>query len=104
MARMLGERVMPESVTAKRRQLRSRIQDLREPVRSKREDLVPGPNVIGKLESQVNQLRTSVVERDSVLSRIRNRGDGSSSGSGSNTSSSGESSGSSGSSSVSSMT
>lgn len=73
MARMFGEGVLPESVNARRRQLRNRLQDLRDPVRNFREENIPGPDVIGSLEGSLMNLRTSVVERDSVLSGVRDR-------------------------------
>lgn len=73
MARMLGERLLPESVNSRRRQLRERVRDVREPVRSKRMDLVPGPNLLGKAETTLSDLRDSVVERESILSKIKAR-------------------------------
>lgn len=84
MARMLGERIFPESVTKRRRSFRNRVRDLREPVRRFREQNVPGPDMVGKLESSFVDLRDRFVERDSVLSGIsaRRRGTGGSDGSG----------------------
>lgn len=83
MARMLGERLFPESVTQRRRQLRNRVQDLREPVRRFREQNVPGPDLVGRAESSVMSLRDRFVDRDSVLSGIMTRRGGSSGGGGS---------------------
>lgn len=71
--RMFGENLLPESVNERRRNLRSRVQGLREPIRSRRENLVPGPDVIGRAESRVADLRDRVLEREGVLSRIRAR-------------------------------
>lgn len=71
MARMLGERVLPETVQSRRRQLRNRVTDLREPIRNRREDLVPGPDLVSKMESQLTDFRNSFVDRDSVMSRIK---------------------------------
>lgn len=69
--RLIGDRVLPESVTSRRRQFRSRLQELREPIRSRREDLVPGPDIIGRLESSVVNLRDRFTSREGLLSRIR---------------------------------
>lgn len=76
MARMLGERFLPESVTQRRRSLRNRVQDLREPIRQFREQNVPGPDLIGRAESSIMGLRNRFVERDSVLSGIMARRSG----------------------------
>lgn len=73
MARMLGEGVLPESVQERRRQIRERAMSLREPVRNFREQNVPGPDVLGQVESRVTGLRDRVVSRDGVLSSIRER-------------------------------
>lgn len=109
MPRMLGERVLPESVQARRRQIRNRVTDLRQPIRNRRQNLVPGPDLIGEAETRFMNLRDRVVDRNSVLSRIKeaspignDNGGGSNSASnsgGSNSSSSGGSSSSSSSSS-----
>ena len=71
--RMLGENILPESVNERRRNLRSRVQSLREPIRNRRESLVPGPDVIGRAESRAMDLRDRVLSREGVLSRIRMR-------------------------------
>lgn len=73
MARMLGERALPEAVQERRRQIRERAMSLREPVRDFRESNVPGPDVVGQVESRVANLRNRFVSRDTVLSRIRSR-------------------------------
>lgn len=44
--------------------------DMREPIRQQREDLIPGPNLIGTAERRARNLRDRFVARDSVLSRI----------------------------------
>lgn len=88
MAQLLGDRILPEQVVSARRRIRSRVSDLREPIRARREDLVPGPDVIGRIEENISQMRTQFVRRDSLLDRIRSRqngnGQGSGSGSGNN--------------------
>lgn len=84
MVRMLGDRVLPESVQARRRQVRQRVNSLREPVRSFREEKIPGPDVVGKTERQLSSLRDRFVSRDAVVERVRQiRSDSSSDGSGS---------------------
>lgn len=71
MPRMLGDKILPEGVQGKRRQLRSRIEDLRDPIRQKRRQFVPGPNIVGKAESKLSQLRDKFVTREGALSRIK---------------------------------
>lgn len=76
MAQLLGDRFLPESVTSARQRLRSRVADLREPIRSRRVELMPGPDLVGRAEDQVMNLRTRFVRRESLLDRIRmQRGD-----------------------------
>lgn len=87
MPRMLGDRHLPEAVQDRRRKLRMKVRDLRAPIRSKRSELVPGPDIVGKVEQKVGGLRDSFVSRDSVLSRIKERRADGSSGSGSSSSS-----------------
>lgn len=72
MARLLGDRVLPESVQSRRRQLRTRLQDLRQPIRQRRTDL-PTPDIIGTAETQITRLRDRFVTRESVLERIQER-------------------------------
>lgn len=91
---MLGENLLPESVNRRRRQVRARVRDLRDPIRERRADLVPGPDVIGRAEESVLSLRDRVVNRDGLIERIRERRNGNSGGGGSDTSgSSGNSNG-----------
>jgi len=71
MARLFGDRFLPESVTTRRRSLRRRIRSLREPVRSTRESTVPGPNIIGTAENKLSGLRDRFVRRDALVSRLR---------------------------------
>lgn len=71
MARMLGENFLPESVQSARRRVRNRVQDVRQPIRQRREDLVPGPDVIGMTEQRLSGLRDRFVSRDGLLSRVR---------------------------------
>lgn len=73
MARMLGDAVLPEQIQSRRRTLRNRLMDLREPVRSFREQNVPGPDVVGRLESRFTDVRDRFVTRTTVLERIRQR-------------------------------
>lgn len=90
MAEMLGNRFLPESVVSARRRMREQITQVREPVRRFREQNVPGPDIVGKAESQFTSLRNQFVRRDSVLEMIRQRS-GSSGGSGGSSSSNGSS-------------
>jgi len=73
MARMLGESVLPESVNSVRRNIRNRAMGLREPIRRRREQLVPGPDVIGQVESSVTDLRDQFVSREGLLDRVRSQ-------------------------------
>lgn len=73
MATMIGERVLPDSVNSARRRVRNRVMELRQPIRTTREDLIPGPDLIGRAESQVMNLRDRFMTRDGVLSRIRSQ-------------------------------
>lgn len=73
MPRMIGEGFLPEAVQSQRNKLRNRLLDLREPIRSTREDLVPGPDVLGKVENTVKDFRDRVVTRESVIDRIQAR-------------------------------
>lgn len=50
--------------------MRTKLQDLREPVRQKREDLVPGPDLVGRVEGTLTQTRSRFVSRDAVLDRL----------------------------------
>lgn len=79
MAEMLGNRVLPESVVTRRRRVRERINNLRRPVKEFRQENVPGPDVIGKVESTTLDVRDKFVTRDSVLQMIRDRRNGGSS-------------------------
>lgn len=94
MARMLGEKLLPEAVQSRRRMLRERLMDVRDPVRRRRQEMVPGPDIIGTAERNLAQMRNKVVNRDGVLPRLRggSGGGGPSSGSSSNSSNSGSSS------------
>lgn len=76
MARMLGDAVLPEQIQSSRRRLRNRLSDLRQPVRQFREENVPGPNVVGNLESRFSDLRDRFVSRTTVLERIRSQRNG----------------------------
>lgn len=73
MARMLGDRFLPESVQGTRRRVRNRLQDLRQPIRRRREDLVPGPDLVGQAESRFRDFRDRFVSRDGLLARMRSQ-------------------------------
>jgi hypothetical protein len=70
MARMLGEKLLPNSINTQRRRVRERVMDLREPIRQRRIELVPGPNVVEEVESRLRATRDSFVSRDSIMNRI----------------------------------
>ena len=73
MAQMLGDNLLPESVQSARRRFRNRLQSVRRPIRQTRQDLVPGPDLIGRVETQVMSVRDRIVSRDSLLSRVRDQ-------------------------------
>lgn len=73
MVRLLGDKVLPEAVQSRRRSVRMRLEDLREPVRQRRERHVPGPDLIGNLESSISSVRQSFVARETLISRIQSR-------------------------------
>lgn len=73
MARLLGDRLLPDTVVERRGQFRARVRDLRQPLRQFRERNVPGPDLIGSAENNLTDLRNRVVSRNSVLSRIQAR-------------------------------
>jgi len=97
---MLGDSLLPDSVQNLRRSLRSQVSSIREPIRRRREDLVPGPDIIGSVENSVMSLRDRFVTRDGALDRVKNASpmgsDGSGSGSGGSNGNSGQTSGSNG--------
>lgn len=68
---LLGERLLPEAVNSQRRSMRTRLRNLRDPLRSFRENNIPGPNVIGELEDRAIQTRDRFVTRDMALSRLQ---------------------------------
>lgn len=70
---MLGDKVLPEAIQSRRRKLRSRVMDIREPLRTRRERNVPGPDVIGKAESTVSDLRARFVNRTTVPQFIQEK-------------------------------
>jgi hypothetical protein len=73
MSPMLGESVLPEAVNDARRRVRSQVRSLRQPIRQRRESLVPGPDVIGQTETTLMDLRDRVATRDGLLSRVRSQ-------------------------------
>lgn len=102
MARMLGEKMLPEAVQSRRRMIRERLMDARDPIRRRRQNMVPGPDIIGTAERNIADLRNKVVEREGILSRVK--GDRNSSSSSSSSSSVSSTSGSSSSSSTDQLT
>lgn len=89
MARLLGDRLLPDSVVERRGQFRERVMDMRQPLRQFRERNVPGPDLIGTAEDRFTDLRDRVVSRNSVLSRIQARRESAGSGGDSNSGDSG---------------
>lgn len=73
MARLLGDKVMPEAVQSRRRTLRSKLRNARRPIKQTRQDLVPGPDILGRLENSVMNVRDRFITRDSVVGRIKER-------------------------------
>lgn len=74
MAELLGERLTPDSIQERRKALRQRLQSLRDPIRRRRERMVPGPDLVGQTENTVVGLRRRLVRRDlpsDLLSRVR---------------------------------
>lgn len=76
MAQLVGDRFLPEQVASARQRVRSRLSELREPIRSRREQLVPGPDIIGRVEDQFSSLRSRFVSRTSLMERIRSQREG----------------------------
>lgn len=70
---MLGDNLLPDSVQSRRRGVRRRLQNLRDPVRSTRERVIPGPDVVGRAETSFSDLRRRVVSADGLMDRIRER-------------------------------
>lgn len=70
MARLLGERLLPSEVNSRRRELRRRVNELRRPIKRQRRDIIPGPDVIQKLESAATDARNTVTTRETIMSRI----------------------------------
>ena len=75
MSPMLGESILPETVNDARRRVRNRVSSVRQPLRRSRQDLVPGPDIIGRAESNFNDLRNRVVNRDGLIERVREQSD-----------------------------
>lgn len=72
---LIGEEALPDSVQSRRESLRSKVSELREPIRRRRESSLPGPDLIGRGEEAIMDARDRVTSRDSpigsILSRIR---------------------------------
>jgi hypothetical protein len=73
---MLGDSLLPDSVQSRRRSVRRRLQNLRDPVRSTRERVVPGPDVVGRAETSFSDIRRKVVSADGLVDRIKERREG----------------------------
>jgi len=73
MTKLIGDNMLPDSVVSRRRQVRERIRDLRQPVRRFRESNVPGPDVVESAENELTSLRNRIISRDTVVDRIRAR-------------------------------
>lgn len=73
MPEKIGDNILPDSVAAKRSQLRERMRSFRKPVRRFREQNIPGPDVVGMTERQFRDLRDKIVSREGVVSRIKER-------------------------------
>lgn len=71
MARMLGDSILPDSIQDRRRSMRRRLRELRQPIRERRQSLVPGPDLIGSVEQKLDNVRTNLSTRDSLMQRIR---------------------------------
>ena len=67
---MLGDNLLPQSVQDSRRQIRSRLQDLRQPVKNARES-IPGHDLIGKAENQFSSIRDQFLSRKTLMERIQ---------------------------------
>lgn len=72
--------------------LRERLMDVRDPIRRRRRNMVPGPDIIGTAERNLTQMRNKVVNRQGLLPRLR--GGDNSSGSSSDSGNSSQNSGS----------
>lgn len=96
---LIGDNLLPEAAVSQRRSMRQRLRSLRDPIRSFRQNNIPGPDVVGQLEDRIIQARDQFVTRDMVLSRLQdlrsNGGMMSNGGSGNGSGNSGGSSGSS---------
>lgn len=68
---MLGEQVLPEEVQSRRRKVRRRLNQLREPIRSRRQDVVPGPDIIGTAEQNIMNLRSRLTGGSGILPSMR---------------------------------
>lgn len=74
---LIGDNLLPEAAVSQRRSMRQRLRSLRDPLRSFRQDNIPGPNVIGQLEDRIVDTRDQFVSNDRVLSRLQDlRGNG----------------------------
>lgn len=73
MSPMLGESVLPETVNDARRRVRNRVSSMRQPLRRSRQDLVPGPDLIGRAESSFTDLRNRFVNREGLIERVRSQ-------------------------------
>lgn len=73
MAPMIGEGFIPESIQSRRRSLRNRLRNMRQPIMEFRQQNIPGPDVVGTVENNLMDLRDRFVNREKILSRIRSQ-------------------------------
>lgn len=66
MPQLLGEDILPDSVNSQRRKVRERVSSFRQPLKNRRQDAVPGPDLVGSFESKVKNLRSKAVSRDGL--------------------------------------
>lgn len=67
---LLGDKILPDVIQERRESLRMRLQELRSPIREKRQQVVPGPDVIGEVEMKAIRSRDKLVNRDMSLSEL----------------------------------
>jgi hypothetical protein len=67
---LLGDNILPDVIQERRESLRMRLQELRSPIREKRQQVVPGPDVIGEVEMKAIRSRNRLVNRDMSLSEL----------------------------------
>jgi len=73
---MLGNRLLPETVNEQRRKVRSRLRSLRRPIQERREQAVPGPDVIGGTEERLNSIKQRLSDGVAPTDRLPTPGQG----------------------------